>query len=39
MARRKRRALGGQHTPMGLADLFFDSDDPLHPDAEDEDDE
>jgi MoxR-like ATPase len=38
MARRKRRALGGQHTPMGLADLFFDSDDPLHPDAEDEDD-
>jgi MoxR-like ATPase len=39
MARRKRRALGGQHTPMGLADLFFDSDDPLHPDAEDEDDD
>jgi MoxR-like ATPase len=38
LARRKRRALGGQHTPMGLADLFFDSDDPLHPDAEDEDD-
>ena len=37
LARRKRAALGGQLTPMGLADLFFDPDDPLHPDAEDED--
>jgi MoxR-like ATPase len=37
MARRKRRALGGQHTPMGLADLFFDADDPLNPENEDED--
>ena len=32
LARRKRRALGGQHAPMGLGDLFFDPDDPLHPD-------
>jgi MoxR-like ATPase len=39
LARRKRRALGGQHSPMGLGDLFFDPDDPLHPDADDEDDE
>lgn len=43
LARSKRRALGGQHSPMGLADLFFDADDPLNPeydeDAEDEDDE
>lgn len=38
LARRKRRALGGQHTPTGLADLFFDSDDPLHPDAEEDED-
>jgi MoxR-like ATPase len=38
LARRKRRALGGQHAPMGLGDLFFSPDDPLHPDA-DEDDE
>ncbi|HKB40935.1 MAG TPA: MoxR family ATPase [Gemmataceae bacterium] len=39
MARRKRSALGGQMTPMGLGDLFFNPDDPLHPDAaEDEDD-
>src|SRR4029077_5971314 len=38
MARRKRRAMGGQHAPMGLGDLFFNPGDPLHPDAEDEDD-
>ncbi|WP_435015441.1 AAA family ATPase [Tundrisphaera sp. TA3] len=37
LARRKRRAMGGQHSPMGLGDLFFDPDDPLHPDADDED--
>src|SRR3954471_15201476 len=37
LARRKRSALGGQHTPMGLADLFFGENDPLHPDADDED--
>jgi MoxR-like ATPase len=37
LARTRRRALGGEHTPLGLADLFFDPDDPLHPDAEDED--
>jgi MoxR-like ATPase len=33
LARRKRRALGGQSTPMGLGDLFFSPGDPLHPDA------
>jgi MoxR-like ATPase len=37
LARRKRRAMGGQHSPMGMAELFFDSDDPLSPDAEEED--
>src|SRR5262249_5298113 len=37
LARRKRRAMGGQHSPLGLGDLFFGMDDPLHPDAEDED--
>jgi MoxR-like ATPase len=37
LARRKRGALGGQFTPMGLGDLFFNPDDPLHPDAVDED--
>lgn len=36
MARRKRRALGGQHAPMGLGDLFFTPGDPLHPDAEED---
>src|SRR5206468_4712456 len=39
LARRKRRAMGGQHAPLGLGDLFFNPDDPLHPDAEDEDEE
>ena len=37
LARRKRRAMGGQHAPMGLGDLFFAPDDPLHPDADDDD--
>jgi MoxR-like ATPase len=39
LARRKRRALGGQHAPMGLGDLFFEPGDPLHPDADDDDEE
>ena len=39
LARRKRRALGGQHAPMGLGDIFFDPGDPLHPDADDDDDD
>jgi MoxR-like ATPase len=39
LARRKRSAMGGQNLPMGLADLFFDSDDPLNPDADEENDE
>jgi MoxR-like ATPase len=39
LARTRRRALGGQALPMGLGDLFFDPDDPLHPDLEDEGDE
>ncbi|RUL88106.1 AAA family ATPase [Tautonia sociabilis] len=37
LAQRRRRALGGQATPMGLGDLFFSPDDPLHPDADDDD--
>ncbi len=36
LGRRKRRALGGQHAPMGLGDLFFDPGDELHPDDEGE---
>uniref|UniRef100_A0A7C4LKV4 ATPase n=1 Tax=Schlesneria paludicola TaxID=360056 RepID=A0A7C4LKV4_9PLAN len=39
LAERKRRSLGGNVAPMGLGDFFFDPNDPLHPDAEDEDDE
>jgi hypothetical protein len=33
LARRKRRAMGNQHGPLGLGDLFFSPNDPLHPDA------
>jgi MoxR-like ATPase len=36
LARRKRRAHGGQHAPLGLGDLFFSPDDPIHPDYEEE---
>jgi hypothetical protein len=39
LARRKRRAMGGQHAPLGLGDLFFSPDDPLHPDYEEPDEE
>jgi MoxR-like ATPase len=37
LARRKRSAMGGQHAPMGLGDLFFAAGDPLHPDLDDDD--
>lgn len=36
LAEQRRRTLGGQILPAGLADFFFDPDDPLHPDQEDE---
>jgi len=39
LAQRKRQTLGGQATPMGLGDFFFDPDDPMHPDAEGDDEE
>jgi MoxR-like ATPase len=37
LARHKRRALGGQHAPLGLGDLFFAPEDPLHPDPQEDD--
>jgi hypothetical protein len=39
LAQRKSRTLGGDAVPLGLGDFFFDPDDPLHPDREDEDDD
>lgn len=39
LAERRRRQLGGESVPLGLGDLFFSPDDPLHPDFEDDDDE
>lgn len=38
-AERKRRTLGGNAVPLGLADFFFDPDDPLNPDRDDDDDD
>lgn len=39
LAQRRRKTLGGDAVPLGLADLFFDPDDPLHPDREEDDDD
>ncbi len=33
MARRRSRAIGGESTPRGLGDFFFDEGHPLHPDT------
>lgn len=38
LASRKNQSLGGNVVPMGLGDFFFSPDDPLHPDADFEDD-
>ena len=37
LAERKSRTLGGDAVPLGLGDFFFDPNDPLHPDRNDED--
>ncbi|MGD9853399.1 MAG: AAA family ATPase [Planctomycetaceae bacterium] len=37
LAENKRRSLGGNVLPMGLADFFFERDSPLHPDSLDPD--
>lgn len=39
LAERRQRTLGGDAVPLGLADFFFDADDPLHPDRDDEENE
>lgn len=39
LAQKKARTLGGSDVPLGLGDFFFDADDPLHPDREEEEDE
>lgn len=35
-AKRRQRSLGGNAMPMGLGDFFFDPDDPLHPDYDED---
>lgn len=37
MAQKKQRAMGGNMMPLGLGDFFFDPNDPLHPDFEEDD--
>jgi MoxR-like ATPase len=37
MAKKRSRTLGGDAAPHGLGDFFFDPQDPLHPDREDDD--
>jgi MoxR-like ATPase len=39
LAERKQHSLGGNAVPMGLGDFFFDPDDPLHPDREEDEEE
>jgi len=36
LAQKKARTLGGSDVPLGLGDFFFNADDPLHPDREDD---
>lgn len=36
LADRKKRTLGGDSVPLGLADFFFNPDDPLNPDFEED---
>ena len=38
LAQRRQRSLGGDTVPLGLGDFFFDNDDPLNPDFDDDDD-
>ncbi|TVP99615.1 MAG: ATPase [Planctomycetaceae bacterium] len=39
LAEKRRRNFGGDAVPLGLADFFFNADDPLHPDREDDEDD
>lgn len=39
LAQRKKSSLGGNAVPLGLGDFFFDPEDPLHPDQDEEDDD
>jgi MoxR-like ATPase len=38
-AQRRAKSLGGDSVPLGLGDFFFDPDDPLHPDREEDEEE
>ncbi len=38
-AKKRAKTLGGDAVPLGLGDFFFDPDDPLHPDREEDEEE
>ncbi len=38
LSQRKQRSLGGSNVPLGLGDFFFDPDDPMHPDFDEDED-
>ncbi len=39
LAKNRQRTLGGEIAPLGLGDFFFGAEDPLHPDADSEEDD
>jgi MoxR-like ATPase len=39
LAEKKSRTLGGSDVPLGLGDFFFNADDPLHPDRDEDEEE
>lgn len=39
LAQKRKQDAGGNMMPLGLGDFFFDPDDPMHPDFDDEDDD
>ena len=39
LAAARKQTLGGQAVPLGFGDFFFNSEDPIHPDLEDDDDD
>lgn len=39
LAQQRKQTLGGQMLPMGLGDFFFNPEDPLHPDFEEDEDD
>ena len=39
LSAQRMRTLGGEAVPLGFGDFFFSPEDPLHPDADEDDDD